>query len=57
MSHPLSASLQSPMPVAGSGVMLVEYSVPKGVSKATPPAMKAPAAAVWQLAQFPAVTR
>src|SRR3954468_21380281 len=43
----------APMPVAGSGVMLVDQMVPNGVSIARPPALTAPPGAVWQTAQLP----
>ena len=39
------------MPVSLSGVMLVEYRVPNGSTKARPPAKGAPPSAVWQAAQ------
>ncbi len=45
------------MPVSASGVMLVEYSVPKGSTKARPPAKGTPSFAVWQAAQSAARVR
>src|SRR5437016_9820855 len=45
------------MPLATSGVMLLEYTVPKGVSMARPPANGAPPIAVWHAMQSPATTR
>src|SRR5690606_42129846 len=44
------------MPV-GWGVMLVEYSVPMGVSMGRPPANGLPPLAVWQATQSPARAR
>ena len=48
-----SSAVQPPMPVSLSGVILVEYTVPNGVRKATPPDMKPPPAVVWHAVQFP----
>src|ERR1700730_793600 len=42
------SSVQPPMPVFVSGVMLVEYTVPKGPSYFLPPAFAAPFGSVWQ---------
>src|SRR4051812_8480901 len=44
---------QAPIPVSGSGVMLVDQMVPNGVSMARPPALTAPPSVVWHTAQFP----
>src|SRR3954454_8935420 len=41
------------MPVSRSGVMLVEWMMPNGVSSARPPAFTAPPVEVWQTAQLP----
>ena len=41
------------MPVATSGVMLVEWMTPNGVSNGRPPAFVAPPVEVWQTAQLP----
>src|SRR4051794_24334269 len=43
----------APIPVSGSGVMLVDQIVPNGVSMARPPALTAPPAVVWHTAQLP----
>ena len=43
------------MPVSRSGVMLVEWIVPRGVSIERPPAYAAPLSRVWQLTQLAAV--
>ncbi len=45
------------MPVVGSGVILVEYSVPKGSTNARPPAYGAPPSAVWHASQSAARVR
>src|SRR5690349_19428816 len=45
------------MPLALSGVMLPEYTVPNGVSIARPPAEGPPPIAVWQAMQSAAATR
>ncbi|KAF1042623.1 MAG: hypothetical protein GAK34_02779 [Delftia tsuruhatensis] len=54
MARSKAANDQRPMPVSWSGVILVEYTVPKGVSSAKPPALGAPPGAVWQTTQSPA---
>src|SRR5450830_138441 len=41
------------MPVFTSGVILLLYKVPNGVSIASPPALVAPPGAVWHTAQSP----
>src|SRR5262245_46258767 len=41
------------MPESGSGVMLVPYTVPKGVSSGRPPADDRPPTAVWHTWQLP----
>ena len=41
------------MPVSGSGVMLVEWMVPNGVSSGRPPAFRMPLVTVWHTAQSP----
>src|SRR5207253_10498731 len=43
----------APMPVSGSGVMLVDQMVPNGVSMARPPALTTPPGPVWHTAQLP----
>src|SRR3954469_5495958 len=45
------------MPVLLSAVMLLEYTVPNGVSIARPPANGAPPIAVWHAMQSPTTTR
>jgi hypothetical protein len=45
------------MPVALSGVMLVEKTVPNGVSMARPPANGTPPSAVWHATQSAAAAR
>jgi len=44
----ICSSVQAPMPVLASGVMLVEYTVPKGLSYFLPPALAGPLGSVWQ---------
>ncbi|MCY1175448.1 hypothetical protein D9M73_156880 [compost metagenome] len=51
-----SSKLYWPMPLA-AGVMLVEYTVPIGVSIGNPPAKGLPSLAVWQATQSPARAR
>src|SRR5437763_12017450 len=41
------------MPVSGSGVMLVEYTVPNGVDTGLPPASGSTPRTVWQSMQLP----
>src|ERR1043166_8486753 len=43
----------APIPVSGSGVILVDQMVPNGVAIARPPALAAPPAVVWHTAQLP----
>src|SRR3979490_126662 len=45
------------MPVSGSGVMLVEKIVPKGVRNPYPPANDSPPCRVWHTTQYPAPAR
>ena len=49
-----SSSDQPPIPVFGSGVMLVDQIVPMGLSMGRPPASGSPPSAVWQATQSPA---
>ncbi|MNJ67204.1 hypothetical protein D3C77_633560 [compost metagenome] len=51
-----SSKLYWPIPLA-AGVMLVEYTVPIGVSIGSPPANGLPPSAVWQATQSPARAR
>src|SRR5207237_1430258 len=44
----ICSSVQAPMPVSRSGVMLLEYTVPNGPSSRRPPALAGFAFAVWQ---------
>src|SRR5215831_10941510 len=44
----ICSSVQLPIPVFGSGVMLLEYTVPNGPSYLRPPALTAPFGSVWQ---------
>src|SRR5438874_1417988 len=43
----------APIPVSGSGVMLVDQMVPNGVTIWRPPALTAPPSVVWHTAQLP----
>ncbi|MCY1426126.1 hypothetical protein D9M71_419380 [compost metagenome] len=54
MARSKAAKDQRPIPVSGSGVILVLYNVPKGVSIASPPALTLPPPTVWHTAQSPA---
>src|SRR5580693_8378654 len=45
------------MPVSGSGVMLVAYTVPSGVPMPRPPAYAGPFGAEWQATQLAAWAR
>src|SRR3984893_6664336 len=53
MARRNAASDQAPMPVSGSGVMLLEKIVPKGVGSARPPAKGRPDRVMWQSLQLP----
>ena len=53
MARSNAAKDQSPMPVRESGVMLVEYTAPNGVSSRRPPAKGIPSCAVWHTLQSP----
>src|SRR5437588_6006606 len=53
MARRKSSPLQSPIPVSGSGVMLVEWIVPNGVDNGSPPANGSPPGLVWQERQLP----
>src|SRR5262249_12821803 len=44
----ICSSVQPPIPVALSGVMFVEYTVPNGPSNFLPPALGDPLGSVWQ---------
>ena len=44
----ICSSVHEPMPVSRSGVMLLEYTVPKGPSYRRPPAFAGCPFAVWQ---------
>ena len=57
MARTKAASDQAPIPVFGSGVMLVELTVPKGVWSGRPPASARPPGAVWQTTQSPRAAR
>ncbi len=48
MAVMICSSVQPPMPVLMSGVILLEYTVPKGASYFLPPAFAGPFATVWQ---------
>src|SRR3989304_5707988 len=53
MARVNAASDQRPMPVSGSGVILVAYIVPNAVCTGRCPAYAGPLAAVWQTLQLP----
>src|SRR5215471_10758641 len=48
MAVMICASVQLPIPAFGSGVMLLEYTVPNGPSYLRPPALRTPFGSVWQ---------
>src|SRR5713101_7390976 len=53
MARRKSSPVQRPIPVSGSGVMLVEWIVPNGVDNGSPPAKGSPPGLVWQERQLP----
>src|SRR5438876_9249374 len=53
MARRKSSLVQRPIPVSGSGVMLVEWIVPNGVDNGSPPANGSPPGLVWQERQLP----